>query len=78
MYFKSRKHIKPLWFSNISTFLMFWTYIKAFWSTQRAKIQFRIFCLRINGKALSFKTTLKVICSSIHQKQSCVACTSAK
>jgi hypothetical protein len=50
-YTRSRKHIFPLFFSNISTVLMFWTFVKAFWRSLIAKTRF--------GN-ITFKTTLKV------------------
>lgn len=49
-YTRSRKHIFPLFFSNISTVLMFWTFVKAFWRSLIAKTRF--------GN-ITFKTTLK-------------------
>lgn len=50
-YTRSRKHVFPLFFSNISTVLMFWTFVKAFWRSILAKTRFG---------AITFKTTIKV------------------
>ena len=41
----------PLWFSNVSTVIMFWTYIKALWRATFGKYF---------GGGIKFKTTLKV------------------
>jgi len=49
-YTRNRKHIFPLFFSNISTVLMFWTFVKAFWRSLIAKTRFG---------AITFKTTIK-------------------
>lgn len=50
-YFKKWAHIRPLWFSNVSTVIMFFTYMKAC---------FNIFVRTyISKKALSFKSTAK-------------------
>lgn len=50
-YARERKHFMPLWFSNVSTVIMFWTYIKAFWRSLIGKYF---------GGGIKFKTTLKV------------------
>lgn len=50
-YSKSRKHIGPLWFSTISTNIMWWTYVKAFWRAVISAMGFQ---------RIQFKTTLKV------------------
>jgi len=50
-YSKSRKHIGPLWFSTISTNIMWWTYVKAFWRAVMTAMGFQ---------RIQFKTTLKV------------------
>lgn len=52
-YTRNRKHIFPLFFSNISTVLMFWTFVKAFWRSLIAKTRFG---------AITFKTTIKASC----------------
>lgn len=49
-YSKSRKHVLPLWFSAISTSIMWWTYVKAFWRAVTAAMGF---------SGMKFKTTLK-------------------
>ena len=51
-YSKSRKHVLPLWFSAISTSIMWWTYVKAFWRAVTAAMGF---------SGMKFKTTLKVL-----------------
>lgn len=50
-YSKSRKHVEPLWFSAISTSIMWWTYVKAFWRAVSSVLGFQ---------NMAFKTTLKV------------------
>lgn len=50
-YARERKHFMPLWFSNVSTVIMFWTYIKALWRATFGKYF---------GGGIKFKTTLKV------------------
>ena len=50
-YARERKHFMPLWFSNVSTVIMFWTYIKALWRATIGKY--------FSG-GIKFKTTLKV------------------
>ena len=50
-YSKSRKHVGPLWFSTISTNIMWWTYVKAFWRAVMTAMGFQ---------RIQFKTTLKV------------------
>ena len=50
-YTHSMKHIFPLFFANISTVIMFWTYIKALFRSILAKTRFG---------DIKFKTTLKV------------------
>ena len=49
-YSKSRKHIGPLWFSTISTNIMWWTYVKAYWRAVLTALGFQ---------RIQFKTTLK-------------------
>ncbi len=64
-YSKSRKHVGPLWFSTISTNIMWWTYVKAFW---------RAIMTAMGFQRIQFKTTLKVLTFAFHQKRSFDIC----
>jgi endoglucanase len=48
-YVRNRKHIGPLWFSNIANQIMWFTYVKALWRGLVSAF----------GTKISFKTTLK-------------------
>lgn len=49
-YMRSRSHVMPLWFNGIANAILWFTFIKAFWRS----------VLGFMGKAITFKTTLKV------------------